>query len=133
MTALGFATATIPDVVYAMTHGELATALYHSGMPATGQHTAEEVLYWALQGMQRAGGLRRVRAIEQEILAALGSGDIGWFDEVNDRHFPLGERRQRAGDLADDLTRWLGVRKPEPKPQPDAPVRVPARPGGRPS
>ncbi|MEV5408601.1 hypothetical protein AB0K60_07160 [Thermopolyspora sp. NPDC052614] len=100
---------TVPDVILALTFGEFATALCFSPMPATGRHTAEQVIGWVLDGIDRAGGVAAVRRIDQEILAALRYGD---FDGVNDRHFPLGERRRRAGDLADDLTRWLTGRGP---------------------
>lgn len=121
--------AAIPDVVWVLTFGEIGAALYYSDMPSRGRHTAEQVIDWVIQGLQRAGGVAGVRAIDQELIRAMLNGR---FDEVHDKWFPNGPRRQRAGDLADDLTRWLtGKSKPRPA-EPRPPVRVPARPGVRP-
>ncbi|MGJ6968771.1 hypothetical protein ACSDR0_43390 [Streptosporangium sp. G11] len=105
----------VPAAILAMPNGEWAMALYASDMPTRrGDHTAEQIAAWIVQGVERLGGEVAVWQRSQEFAKALDIRDQAKRSAAWKRLFPKPRREDRARGLAYGLSldlRQAGVQR----------------------
>ncbi|MGW0073233.1 hypothetical protein ACWDUI_37925 [Streptosporangium sandarakinum] len=105
----------VPDTVMAMTSSEWSTALYASDMPTRGgEHTAEQVSAWIVQGVERLGGDVAVWQRTRDFVRVLDIRDDAERARAWRALFPKVRRQDRANDVAWRLCKDLreaGVRR----------------------
>lgn len=101
---------TVPALVLGMPSNEWATALYASDMPTRrGEHSADQIAAWIVQGVERLGGEVATWQRSQEFLKVLDIRDDTQRNAEWRRLFPKLRREQWARDLAYRLS--LDLRK----------------------